>query len=115
MSAYRQFAIISGTAFVAISVYFFLRRKKEVNVHNIDNQVEEVKEDLESHVRRTSLVDDYSSRDFVAEETDEAESENIISGPERHKDESLVEWIDRQLREAEERKKCKELKQQSTT
>ena len=62
-------------------------------------------------MKETSEVDkeqDSVTHEVTHEETHEVTHEEVIDKHEPRGDESLIEWIDRQLKEAEERKKLKE-------
>ena len=60
-----------------------------------------MKETSEVHKEQDSVTSS-------VEETHEVTHEEVIDKHEPRGDESLIEWIDRQLKEAEERKKLKE-------
>ena len=114
MSRYKQIAIVSGTAIVAISLYVLWRRNKHVNNPKIidEQNANIIKDELKSCDNNSSLNENHF-QEILEDKTEVTISEKL--GPERHENESLVEWIDRQLREAEERKRCKEIKQQTAS
>ena len=64
-----------------------------------------MKETSEVHKEQDSVT---SSVEETHEVTHEEIHEEVIDKHEPRGDESLIEWIDRQLKEAEERKKLKE-------
>ena len=68
-----------------------------------------MEETSEVHKEQDSVISSVEETHEVTHEvTHEETHEEVIEKHEPRGDESLIEWIDRQLKEAEERKKLKE-------